>query len=283
MSKTVSGSTSQFLWNTVYAVPLLLKDASTAYIYGPGGLPLEQVNGSTVLWLHHDQLGSTRLVTDSTGASQATYTYDAYGNLTASTGAITNPIRFAGQYQDSESSLYYLRARYYDPSTGQFLSRDPITALTGQPYAYTAGNPLNITDPTGQVGEPLVLCLAVEVPVAGEAACGIGITVTVGQVIVIGAGIALTLLARSKSNDIIGVSVYDPGFGQLYPGGGRKLPPPLKRGAIILGAAVVAAGGEAALDSRGSPYSGTTPCPPSPTPSPTYGPPAPTATPGARF
>ena len=70
MSKTVSGTTSQFLWDVASAIPLLLKDGSTAYVYGPGGLPLEQINGSTVLWLHHDQLGSTRLVTDTTGASQ---------------------------------------------------------------------------------------------------------------------------------------------------------------------------------------------------------------------
>jgi RHS repeat-associated protein len=127
----------------------LLKEGSTAYVYGLGGLPLEQINGSTVLWLHHDQLGSTRLVTDSTGVGQATYTYDAYGNLAAGTGTITNPLRFAGQYRDGESSLYYLRARYYDPSTGQFVTRDPANATTREPYGYVADNPLNATDPTG--------------------------------------------------------------------------------------------------------------------------------------
>jgi RHS repeat-associated protein len=149
MSKTVSGTTSQFLWDVASAVPLLLKDGSMAYVYGPGGLPLEQINGSAVLWLHHDQLGSTRLVTDSTGASQATYTFDAYGKLTASTGSITNPLRFAGQYWDGESNLYYLRARYYDPSTGQFLSRDPAVATTREPYTYVDDNPLNGVDPSG--------------------------------------------------------------------------------------------------------------------------------------
>ena len=150
MSKTVSGSTSQFLWDVApSAFPLLLKDGSTAYVYGPGSLPLEQVNGSTVLWLHHDQLSSTRLVTDSSGTSQATYTFDVYGKLTGSTGSITNPLRFAGQYWDAESLLYYLRARYYDPNTGQFLSRDPAAATTREPYAYVNDNPLNAIDPTG--------------------------------------------------------------------------------------------------------------------------------------
>jgi len=149
MSKTVSGSTSQFLWDVGSTLPLLLKDGSTSYVYGPGGLPLEQINGSTVLWLHHDQLGSTRVVTNSSGTSQATYTFDAYGNVTASTGTITNPMRFAGEYNDNESSLYYLRARYYDPLTGQFLSRDPAVATTRQPYSYIADNPLNGADPSG--------------------------------------------------------------------------------------------------------------------------------------
>jgi RHS repeat-associated protein len=110
---------------------------------------VEQINGSTMLWLHHDQLGSTRLVTDSSGGSQAAYTFDAYGKMTASTGTVTNPLRFAGQYQDTESGLYYLRARYYDPATGQFITRDRWTPATRKPYAYTDDNPLNGSDPTG--------------------------------------------------------------------------------------------------------------------------------------
>lgn len=117
--------------------------------YGPGNLPLEQVKGSSTLWLQHDQLGSTRLVTDATGTSQATYTFDSYGNPTTGPASITNPFLFGGQYQDAESGFYYLRARYYDPSTGQFLSLDPLSARTRQPYAYVSNNPLNERDPSG--------------------------------------------------------------------------------------------------------------------------------------
>lgn len=51
---------------------------------------------------------------------------------------------------DAESGPYYLRARYYDPGTAQFLSRDPLVSKTMSPYAYVAGNPLNRTDPSGQ-------------------------------------------------------------------------------------------------------------------------------------
>jgi RHS repeat-associated protein len=55
----------------------------------------------------------------------------------------------AGQYTDAESGLIYLRARYYDPATGQFLTRDPIESITRSAYGYVGGNPLNATDPLG--------------------------------------------------------------------------------------------------------------------------------------
>jgi RHS repeat-associated protein len=55
----------------------------------------------------------------------------------------------SGPVVDAESGLVYLRARYYDPATGQFLNRDPIVAITGEPYAYAGNDPLNGTDPMG--------------------------------------------------------------------------------------------------------------------------------------
>jgi RHS repeat-associated protein len=54
--------------------------------------------------------------------------------------------------RDAETGVIYLRARYYDPATSQFLSRDPLVALTRAHYSYAAGNPLNQTDPSGLRG-----------------------------------------------------------------------------------------------------------------------------------
>jgi len=123
--------------------------ATTSYLYGPGGLPVEQVTpAGTALFYHHDQLGSTRVLTDANGTLQGTYSYDPYGNVTSAAGA-PNPLRYAGQYTDPETGLVYLRARYYDPSTGQFLTRDPVTAITQAPYSYVDDDPLNNTDPSG--------------------------------------------------------------------------------------------------------------------------------------
>jgi RHS repeat-associated protein len=109
---------------------------------------LKQISqNATVRWLHHDQLGSTTSITNATTIQ--TYTYDAYGQLTSTPPTTENPFRFTGQYTDNTTGLQYLRARYYDPTTGQFLSRDPLEDTTLQPYAYAANAPTTGTDPTG--------------------------------------------------------------------------------------------------------------------------------------
>jgi RHS repeat-associated protein len=105
-----------------------------------------------VLYYHADQLGSIRVLTDSAGVVRGTFSYDPYGNLTASTGTWSTRFGFATEYQDSETGFIYLRARYYDPVSGQFISRDPLVGLTRQPYQFVAGNPLNVRDPSGTCG-----------------------------------------------------------------------------------------------------------------------------------
>jgi RHS repeat-associated protein len=150
-SSTTARITQHYAWDQTAINPLLLTDGSTSYIHGPGDLPVEQITSSgTISYYHHDQLGSTRLLTGSAGATTATYSYNAYGQLTGQTGTSNTPLRWAGQYQDASTGLYYLRARYFDPTTGQFLTRDPLDAFTRQTYSYAADNPLSNTDPSGQ-------------------------------------------------------------------------------------------------------------------------------------
>lgn len=107
---------------------LILSDGTNSYIYGPGGLPIEQINNSTgaVTFLPHDQSGSTRLLTGSTGTVTGSTTYDAYCNKTGSTGTSTTPLSYDAQYTNSDTGLIYLRARVYDPATAQFLSVDDL-------------------------------------------------------------------------------------------------------------------------------------------------------------
>jgi RHS repeat-associated protein len=157
-SQTISGTTSYLAWDTAEKLPLILNDGTNSYIYGPDGLPFEQISSSsTVVYLHHDQQGSTRLLTSATGASAGTATYDAYGEKTGSTGTSTTPMGYDGQYTSADTGLIYLRAREYDPTTAQFLSTDPAESSTGTIYAYAADSPLANSDPTGECSRNVVL------------------------------------------------------------------------------------------------------------------------------
>jgi len=129
----------------------LIMDSANAYIYAAGNTPAEQVNLSTgaVTYLVADLLGSVRAAVGPTGALTGSASYDAWGNPRSAGGLTgTTPFGFAGGYTDP-TGLIYLINRYYDPSTGQFVSVDPDVSQTLQPYAYAAGNPVTQADPTG--------------------------------------------------------------------------------------------------------------------------------------
>jgi RHS repeat-associated protein len=151
MSQTLSGSTTFIAWDVSGKLPLILNDGTNSFIYGPGGLPLEQISnsGGTALYLHHDQQGSTRMLTSASGASEATFTYGPYGTLTGSTGTATSALGYDGQYTSADTGLIYLRARVYDPATAQFLTSDPLVGTTRAPYTYAGDDPLNASDPGG--------------------------------------------------------------------------------------------------------------------------------------
>jgi RHS repeat-associated protein len=130
-------------------LPLILSGGTNSYIYGPAGLPTEQISsGGTVSYLHHDQQGSTRLLTGSTGTVTGKCTYGAYGTPTCE-GATTTPLGYDGQYTSSDTGLIYLRTRVYDPATAQFLTVDPLVRVTRALYTYGQDNPLNRADLTG--------------------------------------------------------------------------------------------------------------------------------------
>src|SRR4029077_16825638 len=95
---------------------------------------------------------STRELTDLTGAVTDSYTYDAFGNLLRRTGATPNNYLYAGQQLDPNTGAYYLRARYYAPTIGRFLSTDPRAGSPKNPkslrrYTYAANDPVNRWDP----------------------------------------------------------------------------------------------------------------------------------------
>src|SRR5207244_862725 len=104
-------------------------------------------------YLMGDQLGNIRFVVSGCASRiSGRYAYDAYGHRYCENPDCFEggtPFGYTGQYTDGESGLVYLRARYYDPATQQFLTRDPLVAETEQAYVYAGGDPLNSRDPSG--------------------------------------------------------------------------------------------------------------------------------------
>lgn len=147
-SKTMDGTTTEYTWQHAETLPMLLQAGDTYYIYGPTGAPVEQITAETPTYLLQDEQGSTRLLTNAEGKLAGTYSYDAWGNTTAHTGT-SSGIQYAGQYVDEETGYEYLRGRYYDPSTGQFLTPDPGYATTLARYGYAEDDPPNASDPSG--------------------------------------------------------------------------------------------------------------------------------------
>ena len=90
------------------------------------------------------------------------YTYDEWGNILESNETISNPFKYAGEVYDEETGLYYLRARYYDPSTGRFLNEDTVEGQIDNPlslnlYTYCYNNPLIYLDPTGNTAQDFLM------------------------------------------------------------------------------------------------------------------------------
>jgi RHS repeat-associated protein len=131
-------------WNSVtYNSSLLLTGFGLDEIY-----TYVNSDGTTKSYLG-DSLGSTLALTDSTGATTATFSYTPYGAPTE-TGTDTTPRGYTGLEWDSAPGLTYSRNRYYAPSLDRFISEDPIGLSGGiNTYAYADGDPISGSDPLG--------------------------------------------------------------------------------------------------------------------------------------
>ena len=138
-------------------------DAEGAIDYVYGRSLISSASSSGAAYISQDGGGNTSSVSNNTGALNAAYEYDPWGKLLDPIDPLGSKIKykFAGQEFDSAAGLYYMRARYYDPSVGQFLSRDPLGRPQGRPmdqnvYAYARNSPLRFSDPSGLVPESLL-------------------------------------------------------------------------------------------------------------------------------
>jgi len=112
--------------------------------------PLAQFRSGTASYYQQDGLRSVTSLSNLAGALASTYSYDSYGRITSSTGTLTNQFQYTGREFDSETGIYYYRARYFDPSLGRFLSEDRLPFGQGPNfYRYVQNNPSSWIDPTG--------------------------------------------------------------------------------------------------------------------------------------
>jgi len=107
-------------------------------------------------YYHHDNLGSSTILTDRTGQTVEHYEYSTFGQTSYQNNTSAFPVsnRYTGQVFDDETGLYYYNARYYDPQLGRFIQPDTIVPGASNPqnlnrYSYVNNNPLNSTDPNG--------------------------------------------------------------------------------------------------------------------------------------
>jgi RHS repeat-associated protein len=197
VGKVVDGVETRYLIDELQPYAQVVEEYDTlgntkgSYVYGLD--LLSRVSGMQPEFYHSDGLGSTRLLTNGTEQVSNTYTYDAYGNLIARVGGSNNPYLFAGQQRDVETGLDYLRARYYDPTLGRFVSADAYEGTLNDPmslhdYQYAHANPVVFTDPSGystNVGELLsnIATHAVLASMAFVGGYGIGAALVSGNVI----------------------------------------------------------------------------------------------------
>jgi RHS repeat-associated protein len=237
-TSTTGGSTTSYLYDGYSVVQKLSGTTPTQNLLtgpaqiqpttpppnpGPDNVPgqLLQVSpvGGTASSVLTNPLGSVLALADPTGALTTNYTYSPSGSVTASGATSTNTFAFDGTQNDG-TGVYSMGNRYYDPSTGTFLSQDPIGLRGGSTnfYQFASNDPLTISDPTG--------------------CCAGGHTSTWGAII--GVGI------------VLGVVFAAVAFPVFVAGVGIALEAGFSTGVSIAAAAIVAGGeGVAALGAGG--------------------------------
>ena len=149
-TKTVDSATTQYVLDLAATLPVVISDTEAVYLYGLDILAQQQ---SERLYYAHDGLGSVRQLLDSTGDLETNHAYDPFG-VPVVGGDVYNPFQYTGEAWDAEVELLYLRARYYQPEVGRFITKDPWAGDTSRPrtlngFTYVANNPVNLVDPEG--------------------------------------------------------------------------------------------------------------------------------------
>jgi RHS repeat-associated protein len=149
---------TQYLWDINHGLPQVLTESdakgTALYSYGLGWISMADPKKGS-MYYQYDGLGSVRSLTDRKGMTKALYYYDVFGKPLITASPVDNDFQYTGEQVDDETGLIYLRARYYDPEIGRFISRDPFTGFDTNiqslnRYTYVQNNPVVYTDPSGK-------------------------------------------------------------------------------------------------------------------------------------
>jgi len=156
-----NGSTTySYVYNGSSLSQMTVNGNTLYFAYDASGTPLSVTYNGTSYYYATNLQGDVTAILDGSGTAVVQYTYDAWGNILSATGSLSgtlgicNPLRYRGYVYDTETGLYYLQSRYYDPALGRFISADAL-ASTGQgilgnnTFTYCGNNPVSRADDGG--------------------------------------------------------------------------------------------------------------------------------------
>jgi RHS repeat-associated protein len=159
IQQTVAAQVTQYLLDLQPGLSVVLSETTSAnvtrYVHGPRGIHAQKDSGGTWDYMLQDGLGSVRSVVDNAATILDSRNYDPYGNPFSVVGTTQTGYGFTGELMDG-GGLLDLRARRYNTGLGTFASLDPFEGLEDEPmslngYSYVHGNPVNWTDPSGEI------------------------------------------------------------------------------------------------------------------------------------
>ena len=154
--KTVNGEKTIYVWDGEQVVMELSKGGAVQkrYIRGNDLVYADKGENTEKTYYVTDMHGNVVQLLDESGNVTKTYEYDSFGNEVKPEKKDENPYRYCGEYYDKETEEVYLRARYYEPSVGRFITRDTYTGESDEPlslhlYTYCENDGVNAWDPSG--------------------------------------------------------------------------------------------------------------------------------------
>ena len=240
ISKIVDGTAYNYHYLGDQLVELTWGENKMHFTYDSTGPLSVNYNGTEYFYVKNAQGDVTGMV-NASGTRVVTYTYDAWGNPLATTGSLAttlgaqNPLRYRGYVYDTETGLYYLQSRYYNPTWGRFINADDTALLLSSPgkahwdknvFAYCDNNPLNRVDEDGECWDIIIGGIVGGIVSGASSIVNdaiMGRETTVGSVLMsVGAGFAAGMLTAAfpsggihdiMSAGIAGVIAFSSAFG----------------------------------------------------------------------